>query len=64
LKAKPTDGLWEDGRTDEEQIGNTYEELEWAMNILDNFDDKRLEIISNYINLNKMWKKMHFKLPF
>ena len=31
LDAKPTDGLWDDGRTDEEQIGVTYDELEWAM---------------------------------
>jgi len=30
-KAPPTDGLWEDGRTDEDQIGATYDELEWAM---------------------------------
>jgi len=29
--APPTDGLWEDGRTDEDQIGITYDELEWAM---------------------------------
>ena len=27
----PTDGLWDDGRTDESQIGATYDELEWAM---------------------------------
>ena len=27
----PTDGLWNDGRTDEDQMGATYEELEWAM---------------------------------
>ena len=32
LSAPPTDGLWEDSRTDEEQIGASYEELEWAMN--------------------------------
>ena len=31
LESRPTDGLWEDGRTDEEQIGATYDELEWAM---------------------------------
>jgi len=31
LAAKSTDGLWEDNRTDEDQIGATYEELEWAM---------------------------------
>ena len=31
IEAAPTDGLWEDNRTDEDQIGATYEELEWAM---------------------------------
>lgn len=31
LNAAPSDGLWDDARTDEEQIGATYEELEWAM---------------------------------
>jgi NAD+ synthase len=34
LNVKPTDGLWQDGRTDEDQIGATYDELEWAMNYL------------------------------
>ncbi|MCX8045064.1 MAG: NAD(+) synthase [Desulfobacterota bacterium] len=31
LEAPPTDGLWEDNRSDESQIGATYPELEWAM---------------------------------
>jgi NAD+ synthase len=31
-KAAPTDGLFGDSRTDEEQIGASYDELEWAMN--------------------------------
>lgn len=31
VDAKPTDGLWDDGRGDEDQIGATYDELEWAM---------------------------------
>ena len=31
LDAKPTDGLWEDDRTDEDQIGASYEQLEEAM---------------------------------
>ena len=31
IEAPPTDGLWGDGRTDESQIGATYEELEEAM---------------------------------
>lgn len=39
LNAKPTDGLWEDGRTDEDQIGATYDELEWAMRFMENPDE-------------------------
>ena len=31
IKAAPTDGLWGDDRTDEDQIGASYPELEWAM---------------------------------
>ncbi len=46
--AIPTDGLWEDNRKDEDQIGATYEELEEAMeyrrgpalDILDEFNKK------------------------
>lgn len=30
-KARPTDGLWADNRSDEDQIGASYDELEWAM---------------------------------
>ena len=32
INAKPTDGLWDDGRTDENQLGLKYEEVEEAMN--------------------------------
>jgi len=31
LNAPPTDGLWGDGRTDEDALGASYDELEWAM---------------------------------
>ena len=31
LSAPPTDGLWDDDRNDEDQLGATYEQLEWAM---------------------------------
>ena len=31
VSAKPTDGLFGDSRSDEDQIGATYAELEWAM---------------------------------
>ena len=38
--AKPTDGLWDDTRSDEDQIGATYDELEKAMEL----KDKRISI--------------------
>jgi len=31
ISAAPTDGLWDDGRTDEDQIGTSYSMLEWVM---------------------------------
>lgn len=31
MEAPPTDGLWGDDRTDEDQLGASYPELEWAM---------------------------------
>ena len=42
LTAPPTDGLWEDNRTDESQIGATYAELEWAMQHLASYEKKAL----------------------
>ena len=38
IDAEPTDGLWDDGRTDEGQLGMTYPELEHAM-ALDDADN-------------------------
>jgi NAD+ synthase len=35
INAAPTDGLWDDGRTDETQLGMTYPELEHAMALHD-----------------------------
>ncbi len=40
-KASPTDGLWEDDRTDETQLGALYSELEWAMVFLESGGDSR-----------------------
>ena len=42
IDAAPTDGLWDDGRTDESQLGMTYPELERAM-WLDQFGDDNAE---------------------
>ena len=33
IKAPPTDGLWEDGRNDEDQLGMSYRDLEYAMQL-------------------------------
>jgi NAD+ synthase len=33
IDAAPTDGLWDDGRNDEDQLGMTYPELERAMSL-------------------------------
>ena len=45
IDAKPTDGLWEDGRTDEDQIGATYAELEEAM---ENGTGNAVDILSRF----------------
>jgi NAD+ synthase len=42
IDAQPTDGLWEDGRTDEDQIGTSYEMLEWAMELGVNIPPEQL----------------------
>ena len=53
INAAPTDGLWDDGRTDEGQLGLKYDELEEAMNDSSNKNNKKyLEIRKR--NLHKM----------
>lgn len=61
VDAKPTDGLWDDGRTDEDQIGATYEELEEAM---ENGEGKAVDILYKFNNKNshKMQPIPTFKL--
>ncbi|MDR0510695.1 MAG: NAD(+) synthase [Rikenellaceae bacterium] len=57
--APPTDGLFGDGRTDEQQIGATYAELEWAMEQVDagaqaeDFEGRQREVVAIYIRLNR-----------
>jgi NAD+ synthase len=45
IDAPPTDGLWQDGRTDQDQLGMTYPELEEAMR-WDLLHDDEIEIRS------------------
>ena len=53
IKAEPTDGLWDDARTDVKQLGMSYQELEEAMKNSSNKNYKKyLEIRKR--NLHKM----------
>ena len=62
IDATPTDGLWDDGRTDEGQLGMSYKELEEAMNNENsNNRDKYLKI--RKANLHKMEAIPVCKIP-
>ena len=50
VDAKPTDGLWDDSRTDEEQLGASYEELEEAM---ETGKGSGLEVLQKFNTQNK-----------
>ena len=58
-QAKPTDGLWGDDRTDEDQIGATYDQLEWAMNMaavgkkITDFTGEQERVFSLYTKLHR-----------
>lgn len=54
--AKPTDGLFEDGRSDEDQMGATYPELEWAMEFSGDestLNEREKEVLVIYRRLNR-----------
>ena len=62
INAKPTDGLWDDGRTEEGQLGLKYEELEDAMNNPDSPNyEKYIKI--RKLNLHKMESIPVCKIP-
>ena len=61
IEATPTDGLWNDGRTDEDQLGTTYVALEEAMESGTGDAVKILETFNN-MNSHKMNPIPTFKL--
>jgi len=69
ITAKPTDGLWGDTRTDEDQIGANYDELEWAMNQLkngkksDDFNGRQKEVFEILIKFNSQNKHKMIPIP-
>ncbi|MFD2822076.1 NAD(+) synthase [Lacinutrix iliipiscaria] len=69
IDAAPTDGLWGDDRTDEDQIGASYPELEWAMQMQeegktnDDFSGRELEVFKIYTRFNSSNKHKMIPIP-
>ena len=65
IEALPTDGLWNDNRNDEDQIGASYEELEKAMQIANKLEyelsERDKEVLKIYKKLNS--SNRHKMLP-
>ena len=59
MKAAPSDGLFGDARSDEDQIGASYPELEWAMNMKDNgktvddFEGRQKQVFQIFMRYNR-----------
>jgi NAD+ synthase len=62
IEAPPTDGLWDDGRTDEGQLGLSYKDLEEAMNNPNSLNREKYEKIRK-LNLHKMEPIPVCKIP-
>ena len=62
IKAQPTDGLWDDGRTDVKQLGLTYHEVEEAMSNPNSINRSKYEEIRK-LNLHKMESIPVCKIP-
>jgi NAD+ synthase len=62
ISAEPTDGLWDDDRTDEKQLGLSYDELEEAMTNSNSTNREKYKKIRS-INAHKMNPIPVCKLP-
>jgi NAD+ synthase len=66
INAAPTDGLWDDNRNDETQIGATYEELEWVMELgLEKFSytEKEHKVVETYKKFHEKNKHKMVSIP-
>ena len=67
INAAPSDGLFGDDRSDEDQIGATYPELEWAMQMKEGgktakaFDGRKRDVFELFSRLNK--NNLHKMIP-
>lgn len=67
-EAKPTDGLYADGRTDEDQIGASYPELEWAMDYIEHkhsydLNERQKHVLEIYTARNRANKHKMDAIP-
>ena len=69
INATPTDGLFGDNRTDEDQIGASYDELEWAMKMNDleksseDFEGREKIVFDLFLKLNSTNKHKMIPIP-
>ncbi|EPR72683.1 NAD synthetase [Winogradskyella psychrotolerans RS-3] len=69
IKAAPSDGLFGDARSDEDQIGASYPELEWAMQVTEegktasDFEGRKREVITIYMRYNSSNKHKMNPIP-
>lgn len=69
MKAAPSDGLFGDARSDEDQIGASYPELEWAMKMdeegktIADFSDRELNVFKIYKRYNSSNKHKMIPIP-
>lgn len=69
MEAAPSDGLFGDARSDEDQIGASYPELEWAMKMDDegkvskDFTGRKHEVFKIYKRLNTLNKHKMIPIP-
>lgn len=66
IVAQPSDGLWSDGRNDEDQLGATYPELEWAMAFqgdASQITPRQKEVLAIFNRLNALNKHKMEPIP-
>ncbi len=69
LDASPTDGLFGDDRTDEDQLGASYDELEWAMlegeqgKVAENFAGRERKVFEIFKKLNTLNQHKMTEIP-
>lgn len=69
LVAAPTDGLFGDSRSDEDQLGASYDELEWAMKMknegkkIEDFEGRQNEVYKIFTHLNTVNQHKMVPIP-